>query len=424
MSDKISKGTVAFVTLGCKLNFSETSTIAQHFIEAGYERVAQNKPADIYVVNTCSVTEHADKKCRNFIRKLHKQNPNALIAVTGCYAQLKPQEILEIEGVDIVVGADRKGDVFQLVNDKISTESASRLSYSCAISEVNTIFPAFSQGERTRSFLKVQDGCDYRCSYCTIPLARGKSRNLSIATLVEEARKIAAKGMVEVVLTGVNTGDFGKTTGEKFLDLLKALNDVEGIERYRISSIEPNLLNEETIRWIASGTKFQNHFHIPLQSGCDKILAKMRRRYNTTMFYDKISMIRDIMGDVFFGIDVIVGFPGESDEDFEATYNFLKNKIKPAFIHVFPYSRRADTDAAVMPDQVQESIKTRRVEALTALSEELHNEYCNRYKGTTQQVLFESTQKGGMMYGYTGNYIKVESTYDKSLIGKITEVIL
>lgn len=424
MSDKISKGTVAFVTLGCKLNFSETSTIAQHFIEAGYERVAQNKPADIYVVNTCSVTEHADKKCRNFIRKLHKQNPNALIAVTGCYAQLKPQEILEIEGVDIVVGADRKGDVFQLVNDKISTESASRWSYSCAISEVNTIFPAFSQGERTRSFLKVQDGCDYRCSYCTIPLARGKSRNLSIATLVEEARKIAAKGMVEVVLTGVNTGDFGKTTGEKFLDLLKALNDVEGIERYRISSIEPNLLNEETIRWIASGTKFQNHFHIPLQSGCDKILAKMRRRYNTTMFYDKISMIRDIMGDVFFGIDVIVGFPGESDEDFEATYNFLKNKIKPAFIHVFPYSRRADTDAAVMPDQVKESIKTRRVEALTALSEELHNEYCNRYKGTTQQVLFESTQKGGMMYGYTGNYIKVESKYDKSLIGKITEVIL
>ena len=424
MSDKISKGTVAFVTLGCKLNFSETSTIAQHFIEAGYERVAQNKPADIYVVNTCSVTEHADKKCRNFIRKLHKQNPNALIAVTGCYAQLKPQEILEIEGVDIVVGADRKGDVFQLVNDKISTESASRWSYSCAISEVNTIFPAFSQGERTRSFLKVQDGCDYRCSYCTIPLARGKSRNLSIETLVEEARKIAAKGMVEVVLTGVNTGDFGKTTGEKFLDLLKALNDVEGIERYRISSIEPNLLNEETIRWIASGTKFQNHFHIPLQSGCDKILAKMRRRYNTTMFYDKISMIRDIMGDVFFGIDVIVGFPGESDEDFEATYNFLKNKIKPAFIHVFPYSRRADTDAAVMPDQVKESIKTRRVEALTALSEELHNEYCNRYKGTTQQVLFESTQKGGMMYGYTGNYIKVESKYDKSLIGKITEVIL
>lgn len=427
LEESVRARSVAFVTLGCKLNFSETSTIAQHFVEAGYERVPQNRPADIYVINTCSVTEHADKKCRNFIRKLHKQNPDAIIAVTGCYAQLKPQEILDIEGVDMVVGADRKGDLFQLVNENLKplvTDESARFSYSCAISEVNSIFPAFSQGERTRSFLKVQDGCDYHCSYCTIPLARGKSRNLSIATIVGEAKKIAAKGMVEVVLTGVNTGDFGKSTGEKFIDLLKALNEVEGIERYRISSIEPNLLNEETIRWIASGTKFQNHFHIPLQSGCDRILAKMRRRYNTTMFYDKISMIREIMGDVFFGIDVIVGFPGETDEDFEATYNFLKDKVKPAFIHVFPYSRRADTDAAIMPDQVQESIKSRRVEALTELSDRLHKEYCSRYEGTTQQVLFESTQKGGMMYGYTGNYIKVERKYDKSLIGKITDVTL
>ncbi|MBQ3175979.1 MAG: tRNA (N(6)-L-threonylcarbamoyladenosine(37)-C(2))-methylthiotransferase MtaB [Bacteroidales bacterium] len=427
LEESVRARSVAFVTLGCKLNFSETSTIAQHFVEAGYERVPQNRPADIYVINTCSVTEHADKKCRNFIRKLHKQNPDAIIAVTGCYAQLKPQEILDIEGVDMVVGADRKGDLFQLVNENLKplvTDDSARFSYSCAISEVNSIFPAFSQGERTRSFLKVQDGCDYHCSYCTIPLARGKSRNLSIATIVGEAKKIAAKGMVEVVLTGVNTGDFGKSTGEKFIDLLKALNEVEGIERYRISSIEPNLLNEETIRWIAGGTKFQNHFHIPLQSGCDRILAKMRRRYNTTMFYDKISMIREIMGDVFFGIDVIVGFPGETDEDFEATYNFLKDKVKPAFIHVFPYSRRADTDAAIMPDQVQESIKSRRVEALTELSDRLHKEYCSRYEGTTQQVLFESTQKGGMMYGYTGNYIKVERKYDKSLIGKITEVTL
>ena len=415
--------TVAFVTLGCKLNFSETSTIAQQFIEAGFERVAQNKPADIYVINTCSVTEHADNKCRNFILKLHKQNPDAIIAVTGCYAQLKPQEILEIEGVDLVVGADRKGDVFQLVNE-YSANRGGALSYSCAIEDVKSIFPAFSQGERTRSFLKVQDGCDYRCSYCTIPLARGKSRNLSIATLVAEAEKIAAKGIVEVVLTGVNTGDFGRTTGEKFIDLLKALDKVEGIERYRISSIEPNLLNEEIIRWISSGTKFQPHFHIPLQSGCDKVLAKMRRRYNTTMFYDKISMIREIMGDVFFGIDVIVGFPGETDEDFAETYNFLKDKVKPAFIHVFPYSRRSNTDAAVMPAQVQESIKTMRVDQLTHLCNELHQEYCNRYTGTAQQVLFESTQKGGMMYGYTGNYIKVERPYNKSLIGKLSEVIL
>ena len=421
--------TVAFATLGCKLNFSETSTIAQQFIEAGYERVAQNKPADIYVINTCSVTEHADKKCRNFIRKLHKQNPHALIAVTGCYAQLKPQEIMEIEGVDIVVGADRKGDVFQLINEFPVNESGELkrgepLSYSCAIEEVKSIFPAFSQGERTRSFLKVQDGCDYKCSYCTIPLARGHSRNLSISTLVAEAEKIAAKGIVEVVLTGVNTGDFGRTTGEKFIDLLRALDNVKGIERYRISSIEPNLLDEQTIRWIASGTKFQPHFHIPLQSGCDKILAKMRRRYNTTMFYDKISMIRNIMGDVFFGIDVIVGFPGETDEDFAATYNFLKEKVKPAFIHVFPYSRRSNTDAAVMPGQVQESVKSRRVEELTNLSTQLHEEYCSRYSGTSQQVLFESTQKGGMMYGYTGNYIKVERPYNKELIGKVTEVLL
>ena len=421
--------TVAFATLGCKLNFSETSTIAQQFIEAGYERVAQNKPADIYVINTCSVTEHADKKCRNFIRKLHKQNPHALIAVTGCYAQLKPQEIMEIEGVDIVVGADRKGDVFQLINEFPVNESGKlkrgeALSYSCVIEEVKSIFPAFSQGERTRSFLKVQDGCDYKCSYCTIPLARGHSRNLSISTLVAEAEKIAAKGIVEVVLTGVNTGDFGRTTGEKFIDLLRALDNVKGIERYRISSIEPNLLDEQTIRWIASGTKFQPHFHIPLQSGCDKILAKMRRRYNTTMFYDKISMIRNIMGDVFFGIDVIVGFPGETDEDFTATYNFLKEKVKPAFIHVFPYSRRSNTDAAVMPDQVQESVKSRRVEELTNLSTQLHEEYCSRYSGTSQQVLFESTQKGGMMYGYTGNYIKVERPYNKELIGKVTEVLL
>ncbi len=415
--------TVAFVTLGCKLNFSETSTFAQQFLEAGYERVAQNKPADIYVINTCSVTEHADKKCRNFIRKLHKQNPEAVIAVTGCYAQLKPQEIMAIEGVDLVVGADRKGDVFQLVNELPAVRSKA-LSYSCAIEEVKSIFPAFSQGERTRSFLKVQDGCDYKCSYCTIPLARGKSRNLSIETLVKEAEKIAAKGIVEVVLTGVNTGDFGRTTGESFLDLLKALDKVEGIERYRISSIEPNLLKEETIRWIASGTKFQPHFHIPLQSGCDRVLAKMRRRYNTTMFYDKISMIREIMGDVFFGIDVIVGFPGETEEDFADTYNFLKEKVKPAFIHVFPYSRRNNTDAAVMPDQVQESIKTHRVEELAKLSDALHAEYCNRYAGTTQHVLFESTRKGGMMYGYTGNYIKVERPYDKTLIGRVSEVEL
>ena len=418
MSVEYINKTVAFVTLGCKLNFSESSTIAGEFLSNGYQRVAQNKPADVYVINTCSVTEHADSKCRQAIRKLHKINPNAIIAVTGCYAQLKPQEIMEIEGVDIVVGADKKGNVFELVKQLEGKLSQAR-SYSCAINQVETIFPAYSQGERTRSFLKVQDGCNYNCSYCTIPLARGKSRNLSIATIVEQARQIASKGFKEVVLTGVNTGDFGRTTKEDFLDLLKALNAVEGIERYRISSIEPNLLREDVIRWIADGSKFQKHFHIPLQAGSDSVLAAMRRRYNTKMFADKIAMIRNIMGDVFFGIDVIVGFPTESDQDFEDGYNFLKDVIKPAFIHVFPYSRRANTPAAEMRPQVKESVKTARVERLTQLCDQLHRDYIERFKGTTQEVLFESTQKGGMMYGYTGNYIRVERPYDKNKIGKI-----
>ena len=415
--------TVAFVTLGCKLNFSETSTIAQQFLDAGYLRVPQSKPADIYVINTCSVTEHADKKCRQAIRKLHKQNPQAIIAVTGCYAQLKPAEIMAIEGVDLVVGADRKGDVFQLVSQLPAKQGSAR-SYSCAINEVESIFPAYSHGERTRSFLKVQDGCNYHCSYCTIPLARGKSRNLPISVLVGEAEAIAASGIKEIVLTGVNTGDFGRTTGEDFLDLLKALNAVEGIERYRISSIEPNLLREDIIEWIASGTKFQNHFHIPLQCGSDAVLKVMRRRYTTAMFAEKIAMVRRIMGDVFFGIDVIVGFPGETEEEFNNCYNFLKDTIKPAFIHVFPYSRRANTPAAQMPNQVHEATKTARVEALTTLSNQLHEEYVARHKGTLQQVLFESTQKGGMMYGYTGNYIRVERPYDKNKIGKIIDEII
>lgn len=418
-----SKKKIAFVTLGCKLNFSETSALAREFEKNGYERVGSSQVADIYVINTCSVTEHADKKCRNIIRKLHHQNADAVVAVTGCYAQLKPKEILDIEGVDIVVGADKKGNLFQIVRDYDTTGSG-KLSYSCSINEVQTIFPAFSQGERTRSFLKIQDGCDYCCSYCTIPLARGKSRNLSIAVIVEEAKKIAASGIKEIVLTGVNTGDFGRTTGESFLELLKQLNDIDGIERYRISSIEPNLLGRETIEWIASGTKFQPHFHIPLQAGSDKVLAAMRRRYNTTMFREKIEMIREVMGDVFFGIDVIVGFPGETDEDFETSYNFLKDVIKPAFIHVFPYSKRPGTPAAVMPNQVDERVKHERVESLTALAHNLYEEYAARYKGTTAKVLFESTQKGGMMYGYTENYIKVERKYDKNLIGVVSEVVL
>ncbi len=420
---------IAFVTLGCKLNFSESSTFARQFATAGYKIVRPVDHSDWYVVNTCSVTEHADKKCRNIIRKLHKISPDARIAVVGCYAQLKPDEILAIEGVDIVLGAARKGDLFEVVT---SYEAESGPISGCtAIERVENIFPAYSSGERTRSFLKVQDGCDYRCTYCTVPLARGTSRNLPIATLVAQAREIAATGICEIVLTGVNIGDFGRTTGESFFDLLKALNEVEGIARYRISSIEPNLLTREIIGWMASGeTKFLPHFHIPLQSGCDRILKAMHRRYTTQMFEEKIALLREQLErpeergtKVFFGIDVIVGFPGETEEDFEATYRLLE-RVKPAFLHIFPYSRRAGTPAAEREDQVQESVKTERVARLEKLSDRLHADFCRANKGREAEVLFESANKGGMMFGYTDNYIRIEREYDPAQIGRIVKVIV
>ena len=417
---------VAFITLGCKLNFSESSTLARQFAAAGWEEIKPGPDADLFVVNTCSVTEHADKKCRNLIRRLHHLAPDARIAVTGCYAQLKPEQILAIEGVDLVVGADRKGDLVKLA---LESQQGS-FGYSCEIDQVERIFPAYSSGERTRSFLKVQDGCDYHCAYCTVPLARGKSRNLPIGQLVEQARQIAGEGILEVVLTGVNTGDFGKTTGESFLDLLKALDAVPGIERYRISSIEPNLLTEEILRWIATGTKFLPHFHIPLQAGCDRTLKAMHRRYTAAQFEAKIALIRDILEKpedrytrVFFGIDVIVGFPGETDEDFEETYRLLE-RVRPAFLHIFPYSRRAGTPAAERPDQVQESVKTARAARLQELSDRLHAAFTAANTGRPAKVLFESTMKGGKMFGYTENYLRIERPYDKESIGKIVEVTL
>ncbi len=412
---------VAFLTLGCKLNYSETSSIAREFTGHGYIKVPSSKDADVYVINTCSVTEHADKKCRQAIRKLHKQNPDAIIAVTGCYAQLKPNDLLSIEGVDLVLGADQKSNLFVKVSD-LKSKGNSR-AYSCQIQNVESIFPAYSSDDRTRSFLKVQDGCDYHCSYCTIPLARGKSRNLPVADLVREAGEIAARGIKEIVLTGVNTGDFGKTTGESFLELLKALNETAGIERFRISSVEPNLITKDIVEWIASGSKFLPHFHIPLQSGSDKILAAMKRRYNTILFREKIMMIRSYMPKAFIGIDIIAGFPGESDADFETTYKFLE-EISPAFLHVFPYSRRSYTPAATYEDQVQESVKTQRVERLTALSERLHISFCENNKGREEEVLFESTKKGGKMFGYTRNYIRVEQEYKREFIGQIVKVVL
>ena len=411
---------ISYITLGCKLNYAETSTYERELSRAGFQAVPWTKGADVFLVNTCTVTEHSDKKSRNIIRKLHRQNPEALIFVTGCYAQLKKAEIEAIDGVRKVFGATEKGLIVPTIIDIVSGGD-------CCGHDIGTFFPAYSSGERTRSFLKVQDGCDYKCHYCTVPYARGESRNIPIAEIVPLAEAIAAEGIKEIVLTGVNTGDFGRSTGETFYDLIRELNEVEGIERYRISSIEPNLLTEEMVDWIASGTKFLPHFHIPLQSGCDTILREMGRRYDTAAFAHKIQYIRQKMevpggAKVFFGIDVIVGFPGETDELFEETYTFLRDVVRPAFIHIFPYSRRAGTPAATRKDQVQDSVKTLRVQRLEALCQELHEEFVSAHKGLTGKVLFESTDRNGMMEGYTENYIRVTAPYDSAAINNIVEI--
>lgn len=431
----------SYITLGCKLNYAETSTYERNFIRAGYESVPWNSKADLYIINTCSVTEHADRKSRNIIRKIHRTAPEATIVVTGCYAQLKRQEVEALEGVSLVFGADEKSSLVKrtldLIDGKASAEPAEN-EYRTMPSDSAT-FAAYSSGEeRTRSFLKVQDGCDNFCAYCTVPFARGRSRSISIDTAVSEAEKIAAAGVKEIVLTGVNTGDFGRKSGESFLELLKRLNDVEGIERYRISSIEPNLLTEDIIDWIASGTKFQPHFHIPLQSGSDTVLKDVGRKYTTEFFAEKIDYIRSKMNpkpgetypdgslkpSVFFGIDVIAGLPGETDELFQETYDFLKNRIRPAFIHIFPYSRRAGTRSAMRKDQVQDCVKTKRVEMLEGLCRSLNEEFIDSQKGVKEKVLFEESCTDGKMSGYTGNYIRVERNWDESLAGKLVEVTL
>ena len=413
---------IAFITLGCKLNYAETSTYERALLKKGFEAVSWTKGADVFLVNTCTVTEHSDKKSRNIIRKLHRQNPDSLIFVTGCYAQLKKAEIEAIEGVTAVFGATEKSQIVPSILAKVRgqeycPEGAGRF------------FPAYSSGERTRSFLKVQDGCDYKCHYCTVPYARGESRNIPIAEIIPQAEAIAAEGIKEIVLTGVNTGDFGRSTGETFFDLIRELDKVEGIERYRISSIEPNLLTEEMIDWITSGTKFLPHYHIPLQSGCDTILREMGRRYDTAAFAHKIQYIRErteVPGGpkVFFGIDVIVGFPGETDELFMETYTFLRDVVRPAFIHIFPYSRRGGTPAAERKDQVQDCKKTLRVQMLEELSAQLYAEFLESNKGVAEQVLFESTDRKGMMEGYTGNYIRISRPFDPAMIGKIVDVII
>lgn len=414
-------GKVGFYTLGCKLNFSESSTLARRFREEGYEVTEGWKDVDICVINSCSVTEHADKKCRNIVRRIHRENPRALIVVTGCYAQLKPAEIAAIEGVDLVLSNNDKSELFDKV---VALDGVRKGAFtSCATENLTRYFPAYSSGDRTRSFLKVQDGCDYKCAYCTIHYARGASRNIPIAELVPLAEKIAEGGQREIVLTGVNIGDFGKTTGESFADLIGELDKVDGIDRYRISSIEPNLLTDEVIEFCSKSEKFQPHFHIPIQSGSDKILGLMRRRYTTARFADRIERLKALMPDVFIGIDVIVGFPGETDDDFNDTYEFLK-RMEPAYLHIFPFSERAGTPAVTFPNKVKDSVKTERAAKLDALCKELHLGFYRRFVGTEADVLFEGRARNGYMYGYTGNYIKVRTKYNAALINEICRVKL
>ena len=417
----MSQKRVSFHTLGCKLNFSESSTLARQFERGGYRRVEPSEATDVAVINSCSVTEHADKKCRNIIRKIHRRNPNAIIAVTGCYAQLKPNEIAAIDGVDIVLSNNYKGDLYQRVVEL--QERGKTEVYSCSVDELTRFFAAYSSADRTRSFLKVQDGCDYKCAYCTIHYARGASRNIPIAEIVAEAEEIAAAGQREIVITGVNTGDFGRTTGEKFIDLLKALDRVKGIDRYRISSIEPNLITDEIIEFCAASPRFQPHFHIPLQSGSTRILGLMRRRYTAERYRDRIAKIRSLMPDAFIGIDVIVGFPGEGEEEFMETYRLLE-QVEASFIHIFPFSERPGTPAVTMPNKVQSSISTARVARLEELCSRLHNAFATKFLGTEREVLFESTDRNGLMYGYTDNYLRVAAPYQTSKINTICRVKL
>ena len=425
--------TIAYHTLGCKLNYAETSAWEKQFSAAGLETVPWGKPADLYLVNTCSVTEHANQKARGVIRRAHRTAPDAKIIVTGCYAQLRPAEVRALEGVALVVGAGGKPTLCETVLSALregwpAPEPAPAGDGAPKALRVSGVMPAYSSGERTRAFLKVQDGCSNYCAYCTVPYARGESRSLRIAEVVAQAHEIAAKGMKEIVLTGVNTGDFGRDTGESFLGLLQALNAVEGIERYRISSIEPNLITEEMVDWIASGTKFLPHFHIPLQTGSDELLARMGRRYDTALFAEKIAYIRRKMEGpglpkVFFGIDVMVGLPGETDELFAQTCAFIR-EIRPAFIHVFPYSRRPGTRAATMKGQLPERIKTERAAQLGALSDSLSEAFLAENRGIAETVLFESREKDGTMSGYTRNYIRITVPYDKDLVGKTAPVVI
>ena len=413
--------TAVYYTLGCKLNFSETSTIAKTLKEAGVRNARKGESADICVINTCSVTEMADKKCRQAIHRLMKQHPDAFVVVTGCYAQLKPDTIAQIEGVDVILGAEQKKDILTYLGD-LHRKGSGEI-YSSDTKNIQSFVPSCSRGDRTRYFLKVQDGCDYFCSYCTIPYARGRSRNGTIADLVKQAEEAAKEGGKEIVLTGVNIGDFGKTTGESFLDLIKALDNVDGIERYRISSIEPNLLTDEIIEYVSHSEHFMPHFHIPLQSGSDDVLKLMRRRYDTALFASKIDKIKTCMPDAFIGVDVIVGTRGETEEFFENSYRFISG-LDVTQLHVFSYSERPGTQALKIDHVVLPAEKHTRSQLLLNLSEEKTRTFYDRHIGKMMEVLVEKSKQGTPMHGFTDNYIRVELENDKMLDNKIVSVLL
>ena len=423
--------TVAFHTLGCKLNFAETSTIARLFKEKGFIKKSFLEPADVYVINTCSVTENADNECKSIVKSALLKNPEAFVAVVGCYAQLKPEEISKIEGVDVVLGATEK---FKLLNYiHLSGKHLHAQIHNCEISDANFFVDAYSVGDRTRSFLKVQDGCDYSCTFCTIPLARGKSRSDLIENVIRNANKIASEGVKEIVLTGVNIGDFGKgqliTEDFKkkkdvtFLDLIIALDEVKGIERFRISSIEPNLLKDQIIDFVAKSKKFVPHFHIPLQSGSNVLLKLMKRRYHKELYADRINKIKTLMPDCCIGVDVIVGFPGETDELFLETYNYL-NELDLSYLHVFTYSERDNTEAIDLPNQVSIVERKRRNKMLRILSAKKLRLFYEQQKGKILSVIFENENKKGFMYGFTQNYVKVKYPFDETLCNSILNVTI
>jgi threonylcarbamoyladenosine tRNA methylthiotransferase MtaB len=423
--------TVAFHTLGCKLNFSETSTIARLFAEKGFVKKDFSEPADVYVINTCSVTENADRECKTIVKNALSKNPDAFIAVVGCYAQLKPEDISRIEGVDVVLGATEKFKLLNYINFSGKQEHA--VIHNCEISEADFFVDAFSVGDRTRSFLKVQDGCDYSCTFCTIPLARGKSRSDIIDNVISNARKIAASGVKEIVLTGVNIGDFGygqfldpekkKRKDYNFLDLIIELDKVQDIERFRISSIEPNLLRDEIIEFVSESRKFVPHFHIPLQSGSNDILARMKRRYKRELYADRVRKIKELMPECCIGVDVIVGFPGETEEHFLETYDFI-NSLDISYLHVFTYSERDNTEAVLMDGVVPVSERKRRNKMLRILSAKKLRAFYESHLGKEHKVIFEHENKNGFMYGFTGNYVKVKAAYDPALCNTVLSVAL